>query len=196
MTQIRFRPVSAAQLRPIREARPTLAALTGRRQDRPEDVPGSNFGQAHAVHVLGLRDLVEGSGISEAPVAIRVMEGRGPEKGAYYDLSPSADAPELMQVAASDNDYGSLLGRGVAAATRWAEGRGRPADVRMLRVPALYTEALLLRDEAQEEETAIVIRTLQEGIGLLEPMPLSELLRRLEAPARLILANEGGGNIA
>lgn len=196
MSRIRFRPLSEKQLRPIREARAFLAELTGRERNEADEPASPEFGFAHAIHVMGLRDLVEGNGIIEAPVSIRVMESAGAEKGAYYDLTASEHAPELMQMAAGDNGYGALLERGIATAHRWADAHGREADLRMLRVPALYTEALLLRTSKQEEEIAIVIRTFQEGIDMLRPMPLSELLDKLKAPARFILDRDGGRQIA
>lgn len=141
---------------------------------------------------MGLRDLVAGRGVAKAPAAVRVIEGRDDAIETFYELTPSPSAPEVMQMARTGPDYGSAVARGLAAAERWAAERGVDAELRMLNIPALHTEALLVRPEGAEDEgeIAIVVRTLQPDVAMLEPMPLSELLDRLKAPARLILEHE------
>lgn len=193
MTRLRVPRVSEAQLKPILEARPLLDRRTGRAADSAADkgAPPA-FGLAHPIHVMGLRDLVAGGKISKAPAAIRILESNGPDISAYYDVSPSENAAQVMQMAGADNPYLPALERGIEVAESWAEGREVEADLRMLRIPALYTEALLLRTRGEKEETAIVIRTAQKELEILTPMPLSELVSRLEAPARLILETDDG----
>ena len=194
MTRIRTQQVPEKALAVVREARPALAELSGRRKDTRDDQGApTTIGPAHAVHVIGLRDLVEGARVSETPAALRVLERRGAGITAFYDVTPSESDPELMQmVAAVDHPYGPALERALALADSWAEYRQGEADLRLLRIPALNTEALLLRVDGEDEETAIVVRTLQADLKALNPMPLSELMSRLEAPARLILETDDG----
>lgn len=187
MTKIRPLPISEDLLKPILEARRSLA----RGNDDAEATPPA-FGLAHPVHVMGLRDLLKGGKVGETPAAIRVLESRGADIAAFYDVSPSRSDPRVIQAAGADNDYPALLERGVEVATGWAASRVSETDLRLLRIPALHTEALLLRTKEDREETAVVIRTLQPGVEMLRPMPLSELVSRLEAPARLILENDDG----
>lgn len=188
MTHIRPLQISKALLKPILEARQCLALVDGRPQEAVDDDAASvAFGLAHAIHVLGLRDLVEGNKIGEKPNAIRVLESNGADITAYYDVSTSGSNPEVMQMAGLANNYAAVLEPGIELAVRWAQDRAGETEFRLLRIPALYTEALGLRTKGEKEETAIVIRTLQAEVEILKPMPLSELMARLEAAARLIL---------
>lgn len=193
MTRLRVPPISRTLLQPILEAGPFLAGRTARAPD-PETDEGAAaaFGLAHPIHIMGLRELVAGGRMSKAPAAIRVLESRGSDISAFYDVSPSESAPQLLQMAGADNPYLAALEQGIDVADRWAEAREGPVDLRLLRIPALYTEALLLRTHGAKEEIAIVIRSSQEGVETLKPMPLSELVELLAAPARLILENEDG----
>lgn len=194
MTKIRALQISETLLKPILEVR---AAFAG--QEAAAAAEGTAeapvFGLAHPIHVMGLRDLLKDGKVSEAPVAIRVLESSGPDISAFYDVSPSNSAPEVLQMAGANNDYAAVLERGIDVATHWAEEREGEADLRLLRIPALNTEALLLRTKGQKEEIAIVIRTLQP-VETLRPMPLSELVKKLEGPARLILENDDGRKFA
>ena len=137
---IRFRlpEISPALLRTIWGARPLLAALEAQ---RPNVVAAAaeeiSFGLPHPIHVIGLRDVVEGGRIGEAPAAIRVLESRGPEISAYYDLSTSEEAPEIQHMSGMANDYGARLERGLEAAIRWLGDRPDEADLKLLRIPAL-----------------------------------------------------------
>jgi hypothetical protein len=180
---IRAQEISEAQLKPILEIR-RVAAAAG-------DGAEPAFGLAHPVHVMGLRELVKGGKVDGTPVAIRVLESRGPQIAAFYDVSTSSIAPQVLQTAGSDSHYASLLERGIDAAARWA-GKREQAHLRLLRIPALHTEALLLRTNGEKEETAIVVRTPQAGVEMLTPMPLSELVSLLEPAARLILTDDDG----
>lgn len=182
--------ISETLLKPILQARSDLAGRPGARAEDQVGEPPA-FGLAHPIHVMGLRDLVKGARIAETPAAIRVLESRGPDIVAFYDVSASGNDPQVMQIAGSDDGYAALLERGLDAATRWAADKAGETELRLLRIPALYTEALLLRAKGDKEETVIVIRTLQP-VDALRPMPLSELMARLEAPARLILENDDG----
>lgn len=114
MTKIRARQISRAQLMPILEVRRAQAARPG---TPTEEEVAPAFGLAHPIHVMGLRDLVKGGKVGEAPVAIRVLESRGPDIAAFYDVSPSNSDPQVLQTAGSDNNYASLLERGIDAAT-------------------------------------------------------------------------------
>jgi len=193
MSKIRFRPLSDDLLKPIREAGPPLRIRPGQRPEATKDkAPAGTLGQVHPIHFLGLTDLVEGGQIGETPVAIRVLESRGQDITAFYDLKLLDGGPRVMTRGATDNDFGSSLKQALAAATRWADERDDEADLRLLRIPALHTEALLLRTKGQKEEIAIVVRTLQRDVETLKPMPLSELLSRLEAPARVVLEHDDG----
>jgi hypothetical protein len=193
MTRIRALQISEKQLEAILDARPALALTAGRSGDaRQEEAGPVAFGLAHAVHVAGLRDLVKGEKVKGKPVAIRVLESNGPDITAFYDVSFSAGRPEVLQMAGPGNHYASMLESGIEVASRWMESREGEAELRLLRIPALNTEALLLATKGEEEETAIVIRTLRSEVEMLKPMPLSELVSRLEAPARLILESDDG----
>lgn len=190
MTGIRALPISETLLKPILEARSAFAGATGSAEAEAAESPA--FGLAHPVHVLGLLDIVKGRRIGGTPAAIRVLESRGPEIAAFYDLSPSRNDPQVIQTAGADNNYAALLERGIEVASTWAEGKDGEADLSLLRIPALHIEALLLRTTGDREETAIVIRSLQPGVEMLRPMPLRELIARLEGPARAILENDDG----
>jgi hypothetical protein len=124
---------------------------------------------------------------------VRVLESRGGDIQAFYDVAPDDGSPEVLHMAAtSDNDYGVLVERGVEAATKWADAKGAETELRLLRVPALYVEALVLRTEGEEEETALVLRAPHLDVPLLTPVPLSELLGRLQEPARVLLEADDG----
>ncbi|MEA3014273.1 MAG: hypothetical protein QOD42_2818 [Sphingomonadales bacterium] len=190
--KIRFYELAQEFLAPIWKVRPLLAAQTGRDSGLRENAaePGTSFGLAHPIHVLGLKQVVEGAALSERPVAIRVFETRNGEASAFYDLSPDPERAEILQMAAADNDYTGLLERGLALALRWADDGEAEADLKLLRIPALYTEAIVLQCDGRGEDVALVIRSPQPDVPLFEPIPLKDLLRRLKKPAQALLAED------
>jgi hypothetical protein len=189
--KLRIPDLAQSFLEPIWKVRPLLAAQDGREADVREFAagPAVSFGLAHPVHVLGLDNLVDGADPPEQPVAIRVLESSAGKTTAYYDLSPEPGG-EVLQMASADNNYTELLERGLAAAGRWAEEGEAEADLRLLRIPALYTEAIILKRDGDKGEVAVVIRSPQPDVPLFEPMPLKDLLRRLQKPARALLDEE------
>jgi hypothetical protein len=202
MVNIRIRELAPDLLNRIWELRPLLRAQSGGTAggDAAESTDNVSLGLAHPVHVLGLADLAAGGGAEEyaggamaaQPVAIRVIETRDGNFEGFYDVSADSGTEsagaEVLQMASADNDYGRLLERGLSAVSNHIEDDSAETDLRLLRIPALYTEAVVVGEG--NEAVAVPIRSPQPGVRLFEPVPLAALLERLAEPAREILAED------
>ncbi|TMJ18770.1 MAG: hypothetical protein E6G92_02705 [Alphaproteobacteria bacterium] len=199
MVNIRIRELAPELLKRIWEVRPLLVPHGGDEAGGAAAGTASvSLGLAHPVQILGLSDLARAAGGAAAevsyaamapePSAIRVIETRDGEFGGFYDVSAGGGTPEVLQMASADNDYGRLFERGLAALSKQVDDDDSETDLRLLRIPALYTEAVVVGEG--ESAVAVPIRSPQEGVPLFEPMPLAELLARLEKPAREILDDD------
>jgi hypothetical protein len=152
----------------------------------------------HEIETLGLADLVEGGGRSksgeggaERSGTVRVVQLEGGRPTAFLDLS-TGDNPNVVQIGREDNSYLRLLEQGLDAITHYdgEGGGGEVSELRLLRIPALHVEALVVREDESGNEYAVVIRSMQPNVDLFRPMPVEELVDRLREPARVILADD------
>lgn len=144
----------------------------------------------HEIETIGLRGLVEGGTAGDATGIVRVVYVDAGRPSAFLDLA-AGDAPDVVQIGGADNDYVSRLERGLEIISDHggAEGEAEVSSLRLLRIPALYVEALVVRSDRAEQEVAVAIRSMQAEVPENEPMPLAEMLERLRVPARQALAD-------
>ena len=207
---LKFPPfeISPKLLDLIRQVRPLLVPPGKRAALDAESLEEEmSFALAHPVHVVGLDQFVGKGPVVDRPSAIRLLEMKGNQVDAFYDLSPDSESPSLLQFAGADNDYVHLLERGLSVAGTFADGlasgqaeggaKNKPAatptdwSIRMLRIPALYTEAIILSPD-RGDEVAIVIRSPDPDVALFKPMLFADLRSQLEPTARVILADDDG----
>jgi hypothetical protein len=135
----------------------------------------------HPVYVMGLEELEAGNQPSEEINFVRVLEMAKDKLQAYYDISLSDEAPEVHQMAGPGQNL-ELFDRGLAVALRRIEKSKEEVELRQLRIPGLYVDAIWLHYEDPEKDLLIPLR----APGLLEPfsvIPLAEALRALRDPA-------------
>lgn len=134
-----------------------------------------------AIHVMGLDDLEEGKKPPEDADFIRVLEMDEGNLRAYYDLNLSEEAPEVRQMAGPGQQL-DLFNRSLDVALELIESGEEEVELRQLRIPALYVDALWIHYDKPKKDVLIPFR----APGLLEtfkPIPLSEALKILKEPA-------------
>ena len=173
-----------ADLRPIL-VDPRLEGLKAEPKDLQLTLP-------HEVETVGLADLAGKETRREQSGVVRVIQIEDGKPVAFLDLTTGA-AADVAQIGGRENDYVQRLEQGLEAMV--ARGGKREmtevSELKLLRIPALYTEALVMQ-EGGGGETAVVIRSIQPGIPLYEPMPVEDLLERLREPAQAMLADDDG----
>lgn len=146
----------------------------------------------HEIETVGLAELARDEQPHRADAGVvRVIQIEDGQPRAFLDLTTGA-APDVAQIGDPENDYVRRLEQGLDALTRREAVRGGAelTELKLLRIPALYTEALVMREGEDGEEIAVVIRSVQPDVPLFEPLPVSDLLDRLREPARVMLSDD------
>lgn len=143
----------------------------------------------HPIYAVGLKDLAKGKPALDAPSALRVIELRGSRPSGYYDISDEGSAPRMLEMGGADSPYLASFERSVETAARSVKAREGDVELRLIRIPALYTDALWLHEA--DNDVAVVLNTQQE-LPVNQPMPLDRLFKQLKDIAAKALADDDG----
>lgn len=150
-----------------------------KRTDLPEKQP--DLALAHDVYNLGLDELVERGQPPEQPSFLRVFEVGDEKLHAFFDLSLEGETPEVRQMGIAPAQV-ELIERALSSVLSQSKRKQKEFELRELRIPALYVDALWLHFADPSEDLLVPYR----APGLLEPFkayPLAEALEQLRGPA-------------
>lgn len=150
-------------LKPIEDIKPHLASMPefahikSAANEKKED-----FALPHYTYVLGLDSLQAGKGLPEKANTLRVMELGGQQPEALYELALDEKNPELVQMN-MDKKYFGMMEGSINMLRDHASQKKQAGELRLLKLPALNTEAFWLHyDMPGEEDVFAPVKKFEE----------------------------------
>lgn len=149
---------------PIWQAR-TLLTLKHEelaRVTRPEDL---SLALPHRTYNLGLDVLKRSPQMPDDPSGLRVIEMEGDHAAAMFDLDIGGAEPQLLSMAGRGPGLGEFE-RALAEAVKYADRDKAEAELRLLRVPALYVDAVWVHYDKADKDFVVPVR----APGITQPL--------------------------
>ncbi|HYX84838.1 MAG TPA: hypothetical protein VE777_07695 [Gaiellales bacterium] len=160
------------------------AADRGRREAAAAE-PERVLTRPHPVHNLGLDDLVKGARLADAPrTAWRYLVEDGGEPVASAEVAVDGAGRPRAFDHLNEGPFVAGTAAAQAVAERLPALRGRRAEARLVRIPALYVIALWLKGRRGSEDVVVPIAPAPPFLEANRPYSEDEFLAALREPSR------------
>lgn len=169
----------AELLKPIPEIRPLLRAqYPNLKLDKSAAEIELSF--PHFTYIVPLKDIGREVKVPAEPSSLRVIELDDKTPIALYDLSTSAERPELLQVH-TDSDYMNQVEQGMEKIKNSLQDAKIQGELRLLKFPALNVEALWLHADTRNADCFYMIRSFGMPDTVMEEKGFYDMVRKLKA---------------